>query len=287
MTAPRTLPEDERMQLIRYTRPERWPLLDRFAVSGHLAGRILAEVVGEGTREVDRRIDALDGRADTAAARLIADAGYRERLAALPFRADDRVIGLGDSLTADRLGWFGLLTRTLRLADRPVPTVHNLGLSGNTTADAIERFDLVEALAPTHVLIMLGTNDARRHGHGVGHRMVSAGETGRNLSVLRDLITGLGARAVFITPPPGDQTRIDAFFADAALRWSAADLDGVADAVRAVTPEHIDLHRVLHRLPGAAYLDADGVHLSEHGQQLAVVAVVNGLVGAAQVARQG
>ena len=38
---------------------------------------------------------------------------------------------------------------------------HNLGLSGNTTADALERFDLLEAFRPTHVLVMLGTNDAR------------------------------------------------------------------------------------------------------------------------------
>lgn len=276
MTGPMT--DDERTRFVRFTRPERWPLLDRFPVSGDLHDRILAEILVDSTDEVRRRRDGLRSRAHDGAATLLADPGYRAALRRLPFHGGDRVAALGDSLTADRLGWFELLTHTMRLAGYPGVATHNLGLSGDTTADALERFDLLEAFRPTHVLVMLGTNDARRHGRAVGHRMVTAAETRRNLGVLEDLIRGtLHARAVFVTPPPADQASIDRSFAGDTVRWSAADLDEVAGQVREVSPDHVDLHRVLRRLPDRSWLDDDGVHLSAYGQRVAAAAVAAGL----------
>lgn len=278
MTTTTTMTEDERLQLVRYTRPERWPMLDRFPVSPGLRDSILAEVVDDDVDAVRDRVDAMHRRLTTAVADLLRSAPYRTALQRLPFRGGDRVAAFGDSLTADRLGWFDLLTRSMQLTGITGVTTHNLGLSGDTTADALERFDLLEAFRPTHVLVMLGTNDARRHGRHDDHRMVSATETGRNLAVLDELITAtLGARAVFITPPPADQTRIDGFFAEAPLRWIAAELDEVAALVREVTSPHIDIHRTLQAKPTATFLDPDGVHLSLAGQQTVAALVADAL----------
>ena len=266
MTAPMT--DDERTQLVRYTRPERWPLLDRFPVSGDLHDRILAEILVDSPDDVRRRRHGLRSRAQHGAARLLADPGYQESLRRLPFHG------------GDRLGWFELLTQTMRLAGTPGVTTHNLGLSGDTTADALERFDLLEAFRPTHVLVMLGTNDARRHGRAVAHRMVTPTETRRNLEVLAELIRGtLHAQAVFITPPPADQAAIDRHFASDPVRWSAADLDAVAEQVRLVSPAPIDLHRVLRDRSDGGWLDPDGVHLSAQGQLIAASTVAAGLAG--------
>ena len=202
MTATTAMTEAQRRRMVRFTRPERWPMLDRFPVGDELHERILAEIVLDTTTEVRQRIWELRTDRNAAAAVLLADPAYRDSLRRLPFRGGDRVAALGDSLTADRLGWFELLAETMRLAARPGVATHNLGLSGDTTADAVERFDLLEAFRPTHVLVMLGTNDARRHGRGSDHRMVSPAENRRNLSVLRDLVEhGLGARAVCLGRP--------------------------------------------------------------------------------------
>ncbi|WP_157970496.1 SGNH/GDSL hydrolase family protein [Nakamurella deserti] len=270
--------DDERTRFVRYTRPERWPLLDRFPVSGELHDRILAEILVDSTDEVRRRRHGLRSRAHDGAATLLADPAYQAALRRLPFHGGDRVAALGDSLTADRLGWFELLTHTMRLAGYPGVATHNLGLSGDTTADALERFDLLEAFRPTHVLVLLGTNDARRHGRSTDHRMVTPSETQRNLRVLDDLIRGtLHARAVFITPPPGDQASIDRSFAGETVRWAAAELDAVAAQVRDVAVDHIDLHRVLRRQPDRTWLDPDGVHLSAYGQRLTAATIAAGL----------
>ncbi len=217
--------------------------MDRFPVSTGLHERILSEVLGESVESTRLRLRSLLSRAEHAAAELMSDTDYRESLQELPFCAGDRIAALGDSMTADRLGWFELVCDTLGSANDTGIATHNLGLSGDTTADALERFDLLEAFRPTHVLVMLGTNDARRHGRATDHRMVTLPETRRNLEVLLDLITRtLGAQAIFITPPPADQARITTFFADAPLRWDAAELDDAAELVRTLTSDHIDIH---------------------------------------------
>ncbi len=278
MTTTTAMTEAQRRRMVRFTRPERWPMLDRFPVSDELHDRILAEIVLDATDEVRQRIWDLRADRNAGAAVLLSDPAYRESLRRLPFRGGDRVAALGDSLTADRLGWFELLSETMRLAGRPGVATHNLGLSGDTTADALERFDLLEAFRPTHVLVLLGTNDARRHGRGSDHRMVTPTETRRNVTVLRDLIENdLGARAVFLTPPPADQGRIDAEFGGDAIRWDAGELDVVAAVVREVCPDVVDVHRELAGRAPAEFLDDDGVHLSPDGQRLVAALVARAL----------
>jgi lysophospholipase L1-like esterase len=186
---------------------------------------------------------------------MVAGEAFRAALRALPFRPGDRIAAVGDSITADRVGWFELLSASAVLTGAPAGELVNLGVSGNTTADVLERFDLLESARPSHVVLMLGTNDARSHGRAVNHRMATVSETERNLRALIDLVvSGLGATVTVITPPAVDQQRVDTYFADAPVRWYAAE---VAEAVRKVAPDALDLHSAIQAGP-AGMLEADG-----------------------------
>jgi acyl-CoA thioesterase I len=276
-TQPRSYTDAERRQFVRYTHTRRWPMLARFPVGDALHEELLDQMLAA-PAEIGRGLVAeMAEQTRATAAEMLTGRAYREALRALPFRPGDRIVAVGDSVTADRRGWFELLSASAALAGEPASEMINLGVSGNTTADVLERFDLLESARPSRVLLMLGTNDARAHGRTVSHRMVTAAETERNIRVLVDLITGeLGAEVTVITPPAVDQRRIDTFFAGSPVRWQAADIAEVAQVVRKAVPDALDLHT--RTGTGDDVLEADGVHPTPAGQRLILTHIVDHLV---------
>lgn len=262
--------DEELSTVLRYTEPGAWPSLARYPIGAEHETELLARMFVQPQAKVLEMLGAMDQVVQAAAAELLADPTLRAAVEALPLKPQDRLVVVGDSLSADQLGWFRILTAAFARAGRTDIQTANIALSGDTTADVIERFDLIQRAAPTHVLVMLGTNDARVHGRGIGHRMVTPQETRRNLGVLLDLIEReLGATVVLLTPPPADQLKIDAFFQGALLRWSARDLEEMSDLVLSVGAAHIDLHAALKARSQEDFLEADGVHLNLRGQVLA------------------
>ncbi|TQS41141.1 SGNH/GDSL hydrolase family protein [Cryptosporangium phraense] len=274
----RVYTDDERRHFLRYTRTDRWPLLGRFPIGADRHTGLLAGMLSCPPGLIDELSASLDDELRAAAAELLSDDAYRRAVRSLPYRPGERVVAVGDSITADRLGWFELLAASLELDGEPRPTLVNLSVSGNTTADVIERFDLLEAAEPSRVLLMLGTNDARSHGRTSRFRMATAAETERNLRALAGLITeDLGAEVTMITPTAVDQVRVDRAFADAPVHWDAAEIAELADVVRAVDPAAIDLHaRTRTARPGN--LEDDGVHPTVAGQRFILTCVLARLV---------
>lgn len=83
----------------------------------------------------------------------------------------------------------------LAAAGEPV-VVHNQGLGGNTTRDALHRYQrAVTDLAPDHLVILLGTNDACNSG-----KLVPLDEFRDNLAMLID--SAPTRSVVLVTPPP-------------------------------------------------------------------------------------
>jgi acyl-CoA thioesterase-1 len=270
--------EDERRHFLRYTRTKLWPMLQRFPIDDDLHVELLAQMLTSTPQNIRTLCRSLHDEALATARQMLTGDAYRDALAALPFRPQDRIIAVGDSITADRLGWFDLLTASIGLTGEPMPALVNLAVSGNTTADVLERFDLLEAARPSRVLLMLGTNDARAHGRTGRHRMTTTHETERNVRALADLITrDLNAQVTVITPPSVDQSRIDRFFEDAPLTWRAADVAEVAEAVRKADPGAVDLHEATRARGGDDILEADGVHLTPTGQQFILTRIVDHL----------
>ena len=266
LTLPTTT--DQRRWIIRYTRVEQWPLPARYPVSPATRDAVMADIVGVSPAAAHELAAGFEVARDGLAAQLLGDPSALARLEALGRREDMRLVALGDSVTVDRLSWFDILAAAVQeVHGDGGPVMQNLALSGATTADLLERFDLVQAARPTHVLVMAGTNDARRHGNRAPHQMVSVDETRRNLAAIRSLCsTELGAWTRLLTPTGIDENRVDAAFADQPVGWRATDIDDIAAAVRALDAQAIDIHSGLPVHTRPELLEADGIHPSATGQ---------------------
>ena len=161
-------------------------------------------------------------------------------------------LALGDSHTDDLGSWAELLGLV------------NAGLSGDTSTGALARLHGLPAA--DRVYVLLGTNDARRHGDGP--MLVSHRETRRNL---RAIDRALG-KVTWITPPPVDEARVrrDPWLAEAGVAWRLADVAVKAAIVRDEFADAIDLWPLF----GPEHLAADGLHPSPAGQRLIADAVL-------------
>jgi lysophospholipase L1-like esterase len=228
-------------------------------------------------QRVDER---LDQAARAAALRLVRSPATKCAVAALAAAPIRRAVAFGDSLTADPRSWAEILRHAMRLtpAARAVQLM-NLGIAGDTTVHLISRFADVAACRPDLLIVMVGTNDARRHGHAADRMLVPDRETERNLVLLRTLASEqTSARVVFVTPPPVDERRIRRapVLRREPVTWVASDVDRKARIVAALGGEVID-SRAAVRAPLDTLLLADGLHLSLRGQERLARTIVRSL----------
>lgn len=94
------------------------------------------------------------------------------------------IVMLGDSHT-EFVNWKILLR---------CPNIANHGVGGDDTAQILQRLPEVLALNPRLVILMAGTNDARRY--------VPTAETTANLEAIKRQVTERGIEYVSLTPPP-------------------------------------------------------------------------------------
>jgi lysophospholipase L1-like esterase len=215
-----------------------------------------------------------------AASELLEQRDFQELVADLPFKRGDRIVVVGDSITADSLSWAHILDAVLKQTRHDEVRLVNLAVSGSTTGELIAMFDLVTRAHPTWVLQMIGTNDVRQHGSRAGIRAVSLEETGRNLQALERLTRRqTAARFVPITPPPTNQAMFDAFMPmDADTRWLPGDLDAVVELTRTCLPFLIDLGSRLPRPATSSFWIEDGLHPSLEGHQTILRCIVQSIV---------
>lgn len=198
-------------------------------------------------------------------------------LGELPFEAGDTVVLVGDSITDDSLSWANLLRDLMgRLdPDRSI-TLVNAGISADTTAQVIARFLAVLSEAPTWIITMIGTNDARRHGWEAVRSQQAPSETKANLAYLRTLATNRSrARLVWMTPTPViEATMRDHWFIRQQEAWFAnEDLEVIAGIVREQPDTVVDLWRRFNDgMDDSLY--TDGLHPSSKGQQLILETLV-------------
>lgn len=159
------------------------------------------------------------------------------------------------------------------LAELHDGVVVDAGVSGDTTVHARAR---VERLPRAdHAIVLLGTNDARRHGRGP--MLVSNAETRRGVRALDRALRRFCGDVTWITPPPVDERRLaaDPFLAAGEVGWRPADVAAKAAIVRELGA--VDLW------PGfrPAHLAADGLHPSPAGQRLILERLVASVARAA------
>jgi lysophospholipase L1-like esterase len=251
----------------------------------HRAGLRAEDLAAVAARLADAQADdlrvaraILDQEAAECAEELLADPHFIAAARSLPFRSGDVIVALGDSITDDAVSWAHILELVLRTTS-PGVVVRNHGITGNTTAEVLQRLDIIEGEGPDWVIQMLGTNDARRHGKILA-QTTSATETARNLAILSTFVSDqLGARHVTMTPPPTIDAWVGAWeaFELESITWRATDIEAIADAVRSSDEAAIDIHAAFTRAATDTLLIDDGVHPNADGQKLIVTTLVDSL----------
>ena len=266
---------------VRYSRLDREPGLRVYPNLGVFDEQVVAALLGCEPERLREIRSALDSVLNLACDELFAGPGFGDSIRSLPFASDDVVVAVGDSITADALSWMELLVLALRRAGRVGPEVINAAISSVTTSDLIANFESVVSRNPSHVIAMIGTNDARRHGQGAKARMASPSETARNLQLYVEMVRDLSrAQLILLTPPPIDEERARQHrpFAESHVSWRFNEVVEVAEIARSQHCPVVDIHRAFLGPYLSTYLSADGVHPSVAGQKRIVTVLVEALV---------
>lgn len=248
---------------------------------GHLPGltESLPAIFGVSPEEYTAIRERFDTLTRTAAQDLLADSGFADRVARLPFPHGARILAVGDSITDDLQSWAEILRHVLAIA-RPDEdlTVINAGLSAHTTAMILRRWPSLLNPAPDWIICGLGGNDVTRVADG--KPQVTLAESIENLRGLRRIAADrTEAHWVWFTPVPVDEHRAAANpgFRYGASSWRNTDITALADAVRAFSDPVVDLVDVFGVPAHPDLQGPDGVHPSLAGQRRIVTALVDAL----------
>lgn len=123
----------------------------------------------------------------------------------LPFKKNDTIVALGDSLTDDLQGWFSIFRHALEITVAGADyTFVNSGISYDTSAEALKRLnrDLI-AHDPDWVIVALGTFDAQRLHVAPDRTLISLAEFWENINAVEETVKDLTDNPIiWITPPP-------------------------------------------------------------------------------------
>lgn len=165
----------------------------------------VADFIGLDVDQFQKIRESFDKQVAQAAEEVLKDKEIMSRINNLPFKPNETIAVLGDSITDDRQSWFQIFCNVLNLA---VPkasfTFIDASLSNSISADALRRIERdVLANEPDWVFVALGSQDAVRLHITEGRTLVSIAEFWENLNAIESaIIKNCKNPAVWITPPP-------------------------------------------------------------------------------------
>jgi isoamyl acetate esterase len=205
---------------------------------------------------------------------------------AVALKQDDRVVFLGDSITAAAVGKKGYITfigdhLQATHADLNVNLI-GAGVSGNKVPDLQKRLDkAVLAKKPTVVVIYIGINDVW-HGETNPERGTSKEKFEEGLKDIIGKIQTAGARVLLCTPSViGEKTdggnSLDAKLDEYAAisRKVAKDTKVPVCDLRQAFVDHLKKHNPENKASGI--LTSDRVHLNEAGNRLVAETMLKSL----------
>lgn len=202
-------------------------------------------------------------------------------------KAGDRIVFLGDSITAGgtgKTGFIGVIRS--HLADKKPDLKVELigaGISGNKVPDLQKRLDRdVLAKKPSVVVIYIGINDVWHFDTNpkVGGTKKEDFEAG--LKEIAGKIKGAGARVVLCTPSvigekPGGANKLDGEldkYADISRKLAKDEKLTLCD-LRQAFVDHLEKNNEAKK--GSGILTTDGVHLNEAGNRLVAQTMLKSL----------
>ncbi|MFU8861229.1 MAG: SGNH/GDSL hydrolase family protein [Cyclonatronaceae bacterium] len=165
----------------------------------------VAAFIGLEPEELKDAREAFVKVAKAAADELLREEEIALSLEKLPFKKNDLIMVIGDSLTDDLQGWFEILRHMLQTA---LPDFKlkfsNVAVSNNTTHDMLKRFYRdVLAEKPDWLIIAAGTFDAQRLHVATDRPHTSLADFWENLNSMENAIKTVTKNPViWITPPP-------------------------------------------------------------------------------------
>lgn len=255
--------------LVQFAHPPKILALAGLPGAAALGEATLARLLGTTSNVYEAIRESLAARARTSAEELFAQPGIRAAAERLPFRDDDVIVAVGDSITDDRQSWAEILRNLLNFGcNASRVRLLNAGVSGQSTSDVVSRLLRARQVEPDWVVVLVGTNDAQRYGPPPGRMRVSLTETARNLQVIREFALSMTPHVVWMTPPPVIEPRVlaDESFRARAVRWLNSDLSAISEQVRSLPEPVVDLQSVFDGPDLGDLLLADGLHPSLAGQ---------------------
>lgn len=266
---------DAAMGWLRYTHLEK--------VYGYLPGirRALPGIFDLPPEEYEEIRQSFGNAARDAASELLRDQHTADLVDALPVRAGQRILAVGDSTTDDLQSWAEILRHLLQIRrSEDAITVINAGLSAHTSAMMLRRWPATLAAKPDLVICALGGNDVTRVGPNALKPQVSLPESLANLRELRRVADELCTTAwAWMTPLPVHEERVASFdpFKFGLSTWRNADITALAEAVLTFDDPVVDLVATFG-IPADPHLQGpDGVHPSLAGQMAITVALLERL----------
>lgn len=269
----------DNIDIIRYfmafQSPEkRFPLY-----SGASSLRNVAAFMGISENELSEARKRFDEVARNTAVELLNDEEVRSQLNRLPFENGDVIVGFGDSLTDDRQGWFEILRHMLEInTPEPKFQFHNLGISGDTSYDALRRLRSVIRLEPDWVFVAFGTNDAARPLVAPDRTVVSLADFWENINAVSKVLEEFAANPpIWVTPPTViTQLMEDLGYFDALIHES--DLVQYREVLIGKPGYVVDPHGTRMGNPPQLWnFLSDGLHHTPAGHEQTVRAVLKAL----------
>nr|WP_246279669.1 SGNH/GDSL hydrolase family protein [Psychromicrobium silvestre] len=203
----------------------------------------------------------------------MADPKFAALIENLPFTRGDRVVIVGDSITAVATSWANILGVILQ--HRGIELI-NRAVSGRSSTETIAVFDKTLALNPDWIVLMIGANDVRRHGAVAGVRLLSLDESIRNIKELCRMASEESHARVVVIPshPPIDPSKVEEN-RSAGTFWLVEEVESARQAVVAAVPDAFDV--MTHLTVDSSYWGPDGVHPTAAGQRKLLRSIANGL----------
>ena len=226
--------------------------------------------------------ETFSNRVNYAAKALCDDKDYFQAIKSLPFKAQAKIVVLGDSLTDDSQSWFSIIERSFAIV-RPEDDIEfiNLAVSGDTITQLLGSVVPASQLKADLYFSFSGTNDARIQGGSRYKPCTSIEEVERNLASVIDFTQQqTDAPWVWLTPVGVDPARIAEhdFLKPLMASWCNGHIAKVAALVNHQAENVIDLRPHFTNLDDSHLLDDDGLHWSIEGHQLAAKIIINQLV---------
>ncbi len=193
----------DNIDIIRYFMAFQSPEKHFPLYTGASSLRNIAAFMGISENELQEARKRFDEVARNIAIELLGDDEIRSQLVRLPIENGQSIVAFGDSLTDDRQGWFEILRHMLEInTPEPRYQFHNLGISGDTSYDALRRIRSVIKIEPDWVFVGFGTNDAARPLVAPDRTTVSLADFWENINVISKVLEEfIPNPPVWITPP--------------------------------------------------------------------------------------